>query len=67
MNLFAYTETVGVSYPAYISLNRNNYDNPILTVRTRGEQNSSCIPLTTEEIVKLRDSLTKYLETRKEE
>lgn len=61
VNLFAYTELKYKTYPAYLSLNQNNNDAPVLSVRGREAQNAADIELPDEEIRKLRDALTRYL------
>lgn len=60
MNLFAYTENEPA--PAYVSLNRNNYDTPVLNTRTRGSSAVNYIVMPNEELRKLRDALTVYLD-----
>jgi hypothetical protein len=60
LNLFAYTENEPA--PAYFSLNRNNYDTPVLSVRTRDQSTVSYITMPNVELRKLHAALTEYLD-----
>jgi hypothetical protein len=60
MNIFAYTENEPA--PAYISINDNNGDIPVISVRSRGESATSYISMRKAELRALRDALTTHLD-----
>jgi len=60
MNIFAYTENE--QRPGYVSLNRNNFDAPILSVRARGSDHVSAVVMKRAELQKLADSIVDFLE-----